>query len=173
MLAQRLDGNTELGGRLGFRQQPIGWAHTQRSALATARRCIIKADERTRVGGRQARQRRPRPQAHPAQVRPLRPRRVHRRANPKGFAVSVYNTGRSPYLHYDFQWRGHRFHGSTKCTTRREAEKVEATEREKAKSLVAQLAAGKTSLRLDDIADRYWIEHGQHSSGAVNIERRL
>ena len=30
---------------------------------------------------------------------------------------------RSPYWHYDFQCRGHRFHGSTKATNRREARK--------------------------------------------------
>src|SRR5262249_23445010 len=51
---------------------------------------------------------------------------------------------------------------ATKCTTRREAEKVVAAKREKAKRLVAQLAAAKTSLRLDDVADRYWNEVGQH-----------
>lgn len=39
--------------------------------------------------------------------------------------------------------------------------------------LVVQLAAAKTSLRLDDVADRYWLEHGQHNTGAVNTERRL
>jgi integrase len=81
--------------------------------------------------------------------------------------------GRSPYFHYDFQVRGHRFHGSTKCTTRREAEKVEAAQREKAKRLVAQLAAAKTSLKLDDVADRYWQEVGQHHVGAEGTEHRL
>jgi integrase len=89
--------------------------------------------------------------------------------------VSVYKNrdGRSPYFHFDFQVRGHRFHGSTKCTTRREAEKVEAAKREKAKRLTAQLAAAKTSLRLDDVADRYWNEVGQHHAGADNTEHDL
>jgi integrase len=89
--------------------------------------------------------------------------------------VSIYKNrdGRSPYFHYDFQVRGHRFHGSTKCTTRREAEKVEAAEREKAKRLTAQLAAAKTSLRLDDVAERYWQEVGQHHAGADGTEHRL
>jgi len=81
--------------------------------------------------------------------------------------------GRSPYFHFDFQVRGHRFHGSTKRTTRREAEKVEAAEREKAKRLVAQLAAAKTSLRLDDVAERYWQEVGQHHAGADGTEHQL
>jgi integrase len=89
--------------------------------------------------------------------------------------VSVYKNrdGRSPYFHFDFQVRGHRFHGSTKCTTRREAEKVEAAEREKAVELVRQLAAAKTSLKLDDVAERYWQEHAQHLAGAANIWTHL
>jgi integrase len=89
--------------------------------------------------------------------------------------VSVYKNrdGRSPYWHFDFQVKGHRFHGSTKCTTRREAEKIEAAEREKAKALVVLLAAARTSLRLDDVAERYWNEVGQHHAGADNTEHRL
>ena len=87
--------------------------------------------------------------------------------------MSVYKSARSPYWHFDFQVRGHRFHGTTKCTTRREAEKVEAAERDKAKRLVAQLAAAKTSLKLDDVADRWWSEVGQHHAGANNTEHEL
>ena len=87
--------------------------------------------------------------------------------------MSVYKSARSPYWHFDFQVRGHRFHGSTKCTARREAEKVEAAERDKAKRLVAQLAAAKTSLKLDDVADRWWQEVGQHHAGANNTEHEL
>jgi integrase len=89
--------------------------------------------------------------------------------------VSVYKNkdGRSPFFHFDFQLHGHRFHGSTKCTTKREAEKVEAAERETARALVAQLAAAKTSLRFDDVAERYWNEVGQYHAGAEGTEHRL
>jgi integrase len=87
--------------------------------------------------------------------------------------MSLYRSPRSPYWHFDFQVRGHRFHGSTKRTTRREAEKVEAAEREKAQRLVAQLAAAKTSLKLDDVAERYWQEVGQHHAGSDGTEHRL
>jgi integrase len=80
----------------------------------------------------------------------------------------LYRKQRSPYWHYDFHWRGRRFLGSTKCTTRREAEKVEAAERERAKLLVAQTEAARTSLKLDDVAGRYWTEHAQHLAGASN-----
>jgi integrase len=82
--------------------------------------------------------------------------------------MSLYRSPRSPFWQYDFWWRGHRIHGSTKCTTRREAEKVEAAERERAKLLVAQTEQARTSLRIDDVAGRYWSEHAQHLAGASN-----
>jgi integrase len=87
--------------------------------------------------------------------------------------MSVYRNPRSPYWQFDFQVRGHRFHGSTKATSKREAEKVEAAEREKAKAQVAAVTAARTSLRLDDVAGRYWQEVGQHHAGADNTEHRL
>jgi hypothetical protein len=87
--------------------------------------------------------------------------------------MSVYRTARSPYFLFDFQVRGHRFYGSTKCTTRREAEKVEVIEREKAKLLVGQIEGAKSSVRLDDIAGRYWREIGRHHRGADGTEHRL
>jgi integrase len=87
--------------------------------------------------------------------------------------MSVYKPDRSPYFLFDFWFRGHRVHGSTKCTSRREAEKVETAAREKAKQTVAQTIAARTSLRLDDIAGRFWQEKGQHHSGCENTEHRL
>jgi integrase len=87
--------------------------------------------------------------------------------------MSIYRKPRSPYWHFDFQVGGHRFFGSTKVTTRREAEKIEAAEREKAKRHVAKSKAASTSLRLDDIAGRYWDEVGQHHAGAGNTERQI
>jgi hypothetical protein len=61
--------------------------------------------------------------------------------------MSIYKPQGSPFYHYDFQWRGHRFHGSTKATSKREAQKVEAAEREKSKQHVAKTEAARTSLR--------------------------
>jgi integrase len=87
--------------------------------------------------------------------------------------VSVFRKPRSPFWHFDFQLHGRRFHGSTKVTTKREAEKVGAAEREKAKAYLAQTHAAKTSLRLDDIAGRFWDEKGQHHIGSENTEHRL
>jgi len=82
--------------------------------------------------------------------------------------MSLYRKPRSPYWHFDFWWRGYRVNGSTKKTTRREAEKVEAAKREWAKQHVAQIESARTSLKLDDFAGRYWTEHAQHLAGAAN-----
>src|SRR5262245_11145396 len=87
--------------------------------------------------------------------------------------MSVYRPKGSPYYQFDFQWQGHRFHGSTKRTTSREAEAVERTEREHAKQRVAAARAVSTSLKLDDVAGRYWAEVGQHHVGAGNTERQI
>lgn len=46
--------------------------------------------------------------------------------------MSVYKPKNSPYFHFDFQWKGRRFHGSTGCPTERKALAYEAREREKA-----------------------------------------
>ena len=87
--------------------------------------------------------------------------------------MSVFKDARSPFWRYDFQIGGDRFYGSTKRTARREAEAVERAEREKAKRHVAQARAAATSLRLDDVAGRYWQEIGQHHAGADNTERQI
>jgi integrase len=85
--------------------------------------------------------------------------------------MSVFKDSRSPYWRFDFQVRGTRFFGSTKATTKREAEAIERLEREKAKQVVAQTQAARTSLRLDDVAGRYWTEVGQHTTGAADTHR--
>jgi integrase len=79
--------------------------------------------------------------------------------------VSIRRDPRSPFWQYRFQIRGCKFFGSTKKTTRREAEAVERIKREKARALIAQAEHARTSLKLDDVAGRYWTEHGQHLAG--------
>jgi integrase len=87
--------------------------------------------------------------------------------------MSVYRPKGSPYFHFDFQWRGDRFYGSTKRTNRREAEAVERAERERAKLEVAARRASTASLKLDDVAGRYWTEVGQHHAGGDNTLRDI
>ena len=86
--------------------------------------------------------------------------------------MSLYRKPRSPYWYFEFQIDGCRFFGSTKATTRREAEKIERAEREKAKAHVAATKAARTSLRLDDVAGRFWSQ-AQHHASSRNIWKRL
>jgi integrase len=46
--------------------------------------------------------------------------------------MTVYRPKGSPYFHFDFQFRGKRFYGSTNLTSRRFAEQFEGRERQKA-----------------------------------------
>lgn len=46
--------------------------------------------------------------------------------------MSVYKPSRSPHFHFDFVFKGQRYHGSTNCSSRREAEAYERRERHKA-----------------------------------------
>jgi integrase len=84
--------------------------------------------------------------------------------------VSVYKHKDSPFYHFDFQLKGHRFHGSTGCTSKREAEAFESAERDRAKQQVKQ--AGP-STDLDYVAGRYWREIGQHHAGADTTWRDI
>ena len=59
--------------------------------------------------------------------------------------MSVYKPKNSPYYQFDFELGGHRFHGSTKRTSRREAEAVERAEKERAKQHLAATQAATLS----------------------------
>ena len=90
--------------------------------------------------------------------------------------MSVFKTAKSaPYYWFDFQICGHRFHGSTRCTTRKEAEGLEAVERDKAKALVKAMRRSRTSLLFDDVAARLWNERAQYDADpdatSINIAR--
>ena len=87
--------------------------------------------------------------------------------------MSVYKPKGSPFYHFDFWWQGHRFSGSTKKASRREAEQVETAARERARLDVARANAALTSLRIGDVAARYWEEVGQYHAGAGNTLRDL
>lgn len=87
--------------------------------------------------------------------------------------MSVYKSKKSPYYRYDFVIEGHRFHGTTRRETRREAEAVERQEYDAAKERVKELTQAESSLQLDHVAGRYWLEIGQHHAGADNTARDL
>lgn len=77
--------------------------------------------------------------------------------------MSVYKPKNSPFFHYDFQLRNHRFHGTTEAKNRKEAEAVEQRMRAEAREEIKKKrAAGSAPMSIDVAADRYWIEIGQH-----------
>src|SRR6476620_11704520 len=78
--------------------------------------------------------------------------------------MSVSKHPKSSFYHYDFRYKGQRCYRTTECTTRREAEAVEDVEREKAKALMKAMKRSRTSLLIDDVADRFWNEKGQHDA---------
>ena len=87
--------------------------------------------------------------------------------------MSVYRPQGSPFYQYDFQMRGRRFHGSTKCKGRREAEAVEKGERERAKELLRISTGGAEALTLDVAAGRYWNEVGAHHADCAGTWRTI
>lgn len=48
--------------------------------------------------------------------------------------MSLYKPKNSPYYHFDFVWKGRRFHGTTGAKSKREAARVEEAERAKARN---------------------------------------
>ena len=76
--------------------------------------------------------------------------------------MSVYRSKNSQFYEFDFQWRGRRFHGSTKRKNRRGAEKVEKQERERAKLEAAQAKMLPIPVQPDAAAGRGQREVGQH-----------
>jgi integrase len=79
--------------------------------------------------------------------------------------VSVFITKKSkPYYWFSFQLERRRFFGSTRCTSRKEAERFEALERAKAVAQVKAAKRSRTSLALDDVAARLWTDQAQYDA---------
>jgi len=87
--------------------------------------------------------------------------------------MSIYKPKGSPFYHFDFQLKGHRFYGSTGTSDRRKAEGFERGERDRARAELKASRDTAVSLQLDDVAGRYWNEVGQHHAGADTTERDL
>lgn len=84
--------------------------------------------------------------------------------------MSVYKPSKSRFYHFDFQYRGRRFHGSTGCETRRKAEEVER--RRRAEAALGQLDDA-AQMTLNAAADRWWMEVGRHLKTADAVEARI
>jgi integrase len=81
----------------------------------------------------------------------------------------------SPHYHFDFQIKGRRFCGSTRCTSYREADQITRAEWDKAKEFMKRPRGEGERMTLDEAALRYWEQVAQHQACAdeifVNLDR--
>jgi len=85
--------------------------------------------------------------------------------------MAVYKPTVSRFWAYDFQSGGRRFHGSTGETSRAKAVVHEAELRRKLKA--GELSTTRATMSIDDAANRWWEEVGQHLARPANVERRV
>lgn len=88
--------------------------------------------------------------------------------------MSVYKPGKSPFYHYDFQLKSHRFCGSTGLTEKRAAERFEEAEKERAEQLIAKTERqGTDPMTWVVAAGRFMHEVGSHHVGKADTKRAL
>ena len=75
------------------------------------------------------------------------------------FQPKTNGKARTPYWHYEFQWRGRRFRGSTGQTSKAKAREVERRIREAAKR-------PRDDTTIDGAFGLWWEEKGKHDAGA-------
>jgi len=83
--------------------------------------------------------------------------------------MTVYKPKGSPYYHFDFQFRGQRFYGSTGMASKRDAERYERDQR-------TQAALGRTeqpTLTLDEATGIYWSDKGTFENNRITTEYQL
>lgn len=83
--------------------------------------------------------------------------------------MSVYKPKKSRFYHYDFQFRGERFTGSTMATTKTEANAFEAAERRR----VASGTKETPKITIDQAFGEWWQLVGQHEGNAVSSRGQL
>lgn len=84
--------------------------------------------------------------------------------------MSVYKPAKSRFYHYDFQYQGRRFHGSTGQEARRAAEEVERRRRRSASLHELDISEIPT---LHQAASAWWLERGKHLRTADDVWRRI
>lgn len=85
--------------------------------------------------------------------------------------MSVYKPAKSRFFHFDFVSKGRRFCGSTGCETRRKAEQVERTVRDRV--ALGLPVDGSDALTLNAAAVRWWEERGADLKSASEVQRRI
>lgn len=83
--------------------------------------------------------------------------------------MSVYKPPKSPRFHYDFQFKGRRYHGATGCTTRRAAERFEADLRRR----VALGDVAKPTITIEEACDAWQANVGDHLAAAATTLYQL
>src|SRR5829696_4035328 len=80
--------------------------------------------------------------------------------------MSTYRKkGRRFYL-YDFELSGRRFHGTTGCASKREADAFEKARRAQAADELKEISRlGRVPMTFKLAASRYYTEVGQHAAG--------
>ncbi|WP_246259218.1 tyrosine-type recombinase/integrase [Chelativorans oligotrophicus] len=84
--------------------------------------------------------------------------------------MSVYKRPGSEFYSYDFRCRGHRFSGSTSCTTKREAEAYEKDLKRQVRAQTADMSAPMTFITASTL---WWEQKGQFRGDSVDQERYL
>jgi integrase len=82
--------------------------------------------------------------------------------------MSIYKPKKSRFFHFDFEFRGERFHGSTSCETARLARQFEARERQNA----ALPSLARPPITVDDACGLY-AEHAENQNSWKTTEYLL
>lgn len=72
--------------------------------------------------------------------------------------MSTYKPKKSKVFQFDYWWQGHRYHGPTGCTTKRDADRFEANHKRK----VALGEKAKDTLTIEQACDQWFENVGQH-----------
>lgn len=77
--------------------------------------------------------------------------------------MSVFKVKNSPYYQFDFQYKNHRFYGSTEETSERKAREFEDAQKAKAKRIVAEsIETGRKPMTVGVACDR-WVGRGRQA----------
>lgn len=83
--------------------------------------------------------------------------------------MSLYKPAKSQFWHYDFQFKGNRYHGSTGCPAKRDAERFQSEVRRKA----ALGEDAKPQITLLAACDAWYDAKGQHLASAKTAKYQL
>lgn len=83
--------------------------------------------------------------------------------------MSLYKPAKSKFWHYDFRFNGCRYHGSTGCASKRDAERYQAEVRRKA----ALGEDAKPTITVDQACGAWFLAKGQHLKSKATVSYQL